>query len=113
VAVIDTASVGWLDTISDLVASLRSKLIEELDATNSYARLEGAIRMMGFAPVGPDGAPREVPDGRLSIVDANKLADLIKEIRDDEIEHTGQLTGLIAELDDTSLAAFKRGISSL
>jgi hypothetical protein len=107
VAVIDTSISGWLDTIPDLVRSLRAKLIEELDATTSYEKLIFAIRAMGYALVGPDGKTREIPEDKLDIVEANKVADIIQEIRDDEIEHTGRLIDLLSKLDDTSSAAFK------
>jgi hypothetical protein len=102
---------GWIDDIPDLVTKLRARLMEELDATSVYERMAQNIRSMGVPMTNPDGSPSVIPDNRLSQAEANVIADFIKEIRNDEVDHTGKLISLISELGDTSFGPYLKGES--
>ena len=110
-ALIDTREAGstYLDTKSGMVQSIRLAIVEEFGAANTYERLATGIRQSGWSNFGPDGKPVEVPDGRLSVEQANKLAESIMEIADDELRHVGKLMRIIEELSPEDKVVMDEG----
>lgn len=104
---------GWFDRIPDLVSVLRNKVMEELDATNSYEQLARNVRMAGVPEKSPDGADVIVPPDKLSMSDAESIAKMIDHIRKEEIRHTAALLGLINELDPEVATAMQKGAGAL
>lgn len=70
---------------NEYVIKLRDALREELDATNTYARLLDVV-----------------PTGYKSV---------IEEIRQDEINHQGRLLDLILKSDPTMMDSFNEGLA--
>ena len=96
-AFIDTAGAGnsYVDLKSEVVQSIRLAIVEELGAVNTYERLAHGIRRGGMNEFDGEGKPMEVPEGRLSMSEATKLADSVMEIADDELRHVGKLMRII------------------
>jgi hypothetical protein len=113
-AIVETGkSSCFISTKLELAACVREKVIEELDATNSYGRLIECIRTMGMPNIDDHGAPREIPADRVSVDEAEKLVEFIEEIRDDEIQHTGKLMSLMRELDENTNVRMMEGAEEI
>ena len=113
-AIIDTNQAGfWMESIPELVRKLRSKMMEELDAINSYEGLQNSIRMMGTPDTDGNGEPRTIPPERLSIKEAEELSEMVGKIRAEELDHLAFLTKLIDDLDPEVLAAMAKGLNAL
>jgi hypothetical protein len=112
-AQVDTGSGGcWLSTIKELVMQFRMKVCEEMDAANSYDRLIDSVRQMGFSVFDEQGKARELPEGRISIDDANEIVKILEKIRDDEIGHSAAFLALIEGLDPKIEAIMRKGIDA-
>ena len=78
-----------------LIESVRNAIREELDATNTYDSLMDLFSM-----------DRPEMDEKTK----EKYLEIIKEIKDDEINHTGRLMNILFELDPEQVKYFNAGL---
>jgi hypothetical protein len=113
-ALIDTGrGPNYISNKAELVTCVRYRLMEELDAANSYDQLIQTIKTMAVSAVDSEGNPRNIPKEQVSFEDAKELVSFIGKIRDDEIRHSGALVDFMKRLDAGVNSNMSKGIEAV